>query len=548
MSPASSARARPRIPLFPASILAALAVAACSSGSGSAGSDGAHRPSGPVTAPTPGATSSPDAPGGIACKSTAIDDPPECKLPRLDVNDAAFAPDHTTVVVSAVRDAADGAGAESDEVWDARTGRFVATLARGLEHAGGLAVVWSADAKRAAIAGVGDSKFGYGIFDTATWKPVARDTELVWSFPCALATDPTGKLVAVTTLIGEAWIDDLETGKKRGSVKTNDLRAAGHVCSSIAWGGDGELLGMEGLRVAKGLRAAPRPPGVPEENALVLPAPAGDGVAYLDTKGRLAVFAKHGKKKLQVLSVAPDLAADQGNPNGPVRSFAWSPDGAALVTWDTQGRVRVWDARTGEKRKDLRAGAKPMTDLADPDEERARLTWSPDGRSFAFDGGSGPELWSVEDGTQKLKLDGAPAPKEGGGPIGAARFSPDGALLVIGTGLWDVRTGAYVRTLPPFAAWVDGARFLLLAGVYDETTPLRLMRLSDGAILNIERLGDDEKPVLLAHTDDGVFQGPTDLAGCVGAGKSKPPAPEPRDTLLADFWSGRPVERTCPAP
>jgi hypothetical protein len=74
------------------------------------------------------------------------------------------------------------------------------------------------------------------------------------------------------------------------------------------------------------------------------------------------------------------------------------------------------------------------------------------------------------------------------------------------------------------------------------------MRLPDGAILNIERLGDDEKPVLLAHTDDGVFQGPAELAGCVGTAKSKPPSPEPRATLIADFWSGKPVKRTCPSP
>ncbi len=93
--------------------------------------------------------------------------------------------------------------------------------------------------------------------------------------------------------------------------------------------------------------------------------------------------------------------------------------------------------------------------------------------------------------------------------------------------------------------------------------------MSDGALLSIERLGDDLQPILLAHTEDGVFQGPRHLAGCAlpalpaapaaspssaPATSGAPPAaaprltPERRDTLLADFWAGRPVARTCPTP
>lgn len=480
-------------------------------------------------------------------------DPPACALAARQIHDASFGPDHATVVVVTSRGGGEEGSLESDEIWDARAGRFVATLAKDLEHHGGLETGWSADGKRAAIIGVGDSKFGYGLFDTSTWRAIARDVDVSFAFPCDLAVDPKGARVAVATLIGQAWIDDMTTGKSLGTAGTpTNERAAGHVCNPLTWGGDGETILLEGLRRSKGMRPVPRSPGVAEEILQMTPSPAGAGVAFLDLKGTLTVFEKHGSKPVgKPIAVAPDIPAESAD-RGPVLGFAWTPDASGIATWDALGRVRLWDAKTGSQRKSIQLTVDRLSPGMGPEGEESRLTWSPDGRRFVFDvDATGPELWSLDGVGKRLTTPGDAAP-ESGAP--RAFMSPDGARVLVGTHLFDAKTGALVREVPAYSKWLDGSNYLVLATVYDDTAPLRVMRLSDGAILNIARLGDDDKPVLLPYTEDGVFQGPAALAGCLWLPETPPPAqkkrpsPEPRDTLLADFWAGKPVQRTCPAP
>lgn len=570
----SSSAARRRLPGRIALVgLAALAAATCGCSQCGSPSTGASS-----TGPTSSAGSTPTgsiptAMGAVtACASPAVESPPECKLIHGAVKSPSFSPDGRTVLVAAVRTKPDGTAVESTEVWDGRKGAFVKTLARGLEPHGGLSVVWSPDGSRVAAAGVGDSHFGFRIFDATAWKPL-HEEDSRYEFPCALALDPAGERVAVTTLIGTAAIFDLKTGKRTASLTTNELRAAGHVCSMLEWSGDGKAIQVEGLRETSSLRPVPYRPARPstappaagakpvrDEDLVVMRlAPRGDVVAFLDRKGNVRLFSKHGTVPMRVLPAARDVPAPGDPTFPPVRGVAWSPDARALATWDHTGKIRVWDAEKGDMVRELRAGAKPFEGLPDPEVESARIAWAPDGRSFAFWDGERPELWSLEDGTQKLKNQSTPRPEFPG--MGHLSFSPDGSLLAAGRALHDTKTGAFVRALPTEAAqWLDSGRSLLLAQHYQSDGPLRVLRVSDGALLSIERLGDDASPVLLPHTEDGVFQGPRELAGCAlppalpdaGAGDAgaqpagKRPAPEPRDTLLADFWAGKPVSRTCP--
>lgn len=513
-----------------------------------------------------------------ACTSPAIEDPPACKLARTIAKSPSFAPDGRTLLVSIVRSSPGGTDVESAEVWDGKKGTFVKGLVKDLDPHGYLEAVWSPDGSRLAAAGVFDSHFGFRIFDAATWRPLHEQPDLRYSFPCAIALDPAGERVAMTTLLGVAAIHALKTGKELAELPTSELRAAGHVCSVLEWSGDGKAIQVEGLRDAGTLRPVPyrgartAPAGgkpVRDEDLVdTRLAPRGDMAAYLDRKGNVRLFSKHGTAPFRVIPAGKDVPAPSDPSTPPVRGVSWKPDATALATWDHTGKVRVWDAVKGDLLRELRAGAKPLEGMADPEVESARIVWAPDGRSFAFWDGERPEVWSLDDGAQKLRNEGTPKPEFA--TMGRMSWSPDGSLLAAGRELYDTRSGARARTLPVEAdQWLDSGRFLLLGMGADGGGSVRVLRVSDGAVIALERLGDDASPVLLPRTEDGVFQGPRELAGCAlppapeGAGDAGAPdggagdggtggavgkrvAPEPRETLLSDFWGGKSIARTCP--
>jgi WD40 repeat protein len=539
-------------------LAAALALAGLPLMAAACGQSGPPSPAGSTSATvapaSPGSGTGTGAGPGAACSSPAIQDPPECKLIRATIKGPSFARDGRTALVSVVLPKGDGS-VEQTEVWDAGKGTFVKTLVKDLETHGHVEAAWSPDGRRVAAAGVGDSYFGFRIFDATTWKALHEEDNR-YQFPCDIALDPAGERVAMTTLIGVAAVHDLGTGRKLASLATNETRAAGHRCSTLEWSGDGKALQVEGLREAASLRpvsykpasatGAPAPGGKPvrpEDLVDVRLAPKGDVAAYLDRKGNVRLFSKHGTVPMRVLPSGKDVPAPSDPTFPPVRGLSWRPDALALATWDHTGKVRVWDTEKGEMLRELRAGAKPFEGMMDSEIEAARIRWAPDGRSFAFWDGEHAELWSVEAGAQKLSPDGAPKPETS--TMGQMSFSPDGALLAVGRALYDTKSGKVLRTLPSTAAhWLDSGRFVVLAADPEKDGPLRLLRVADGAVLALERLGDAGSPVLLPHTDDGVFQGPRELAACAA---EKGVAPEPRDSLLADFWAGKPVARTCPA-
>ena len=521
------------------------------------------------------------------CLTQGAPGPLLCGLSRASVVSASFSPGNDvapatgqhgarTVLTSVVRTTEEG-NVESAEVWDPRTGRLIHTLVKDIEHHGGLQTDWAADGRRVAVAGVGDSHFGFRIYDAAGFVPLHEDADIRYQFPCALEIDPSDTRVAVTTLLGTAAIHDLDTGRPLAALETNPMRAAGHVCSVLQWSGDGKAIQVEGLRESTGLRPLPkrttRDPrqSIPSEEELVQAsfAPKGDLAAFLDRKGNVRLFGRNGVVPLRVIAAGRDVPPPADSTAPVVRALSWRPDATALATWDHTGKVRVWDPAKGTLVRELRASGPPPFGLPDPEVEDARLTWSPDGRWVTFWSGERPELWSLDDGTQRLASQSAPKPEIPTLP--SMRFSPDGALLAVDRALWDTRSGALTRQLPaPADHWLDSGKFLSLASDHQHPGPMRILRVSDGALLSIERLGDDLQPVLLARTEDAVFQGPRDLAGCAlpplpatpaappspasaTAGAPPPPAaprltPELRDTLLADFWAGRPVARTCPTP
>ncbi len=156
----------------------------------------------------------------------------------------------------------------------------------------------------------------------------------------------------------------------------------------------------------------------------------------------------------------------EGHTSG-VLSVTLSPDGHTLASGDSDGTIRVWDAKTGERRLTLREHTEGVTSLS----------LSPDGHTLAS--GSWDRtirVWDAETGEHKLTFDGH---KDG---VRSVMFSPDGRMLASGSydhsiQLWDAETGEHKLTFDGHRHYVRSAVFspdgsTLASGSYDRTVRL----------------------------------------------------------------------------
>jgi len=109
---------------------------------------------------------------------------------------------------------------------------------------------------------------------------------------------------------------------------------------------------------------------------------------------------------------------------------AFSPDGHIVLTLNTDGIIRVWDARSGQEIREMSSQAVGQSNLV----------VSPDGRDVAAGNGNTARLWDVTTGEQIQELVGHAE------VITSIAYSPDGYYLVTGSmdgsaRLWDAATG-----------------------------------------------------------------------------------------------------------
>ena len=111
-----------------------------------------------------------------------------------------------------------------------------------------------------------------------------------------------------------------------------------------------------------------------------------------------------------------------------VRTAAWSPDGATLLSGSDDSTVRTWDAATG-------ACTGTLYDHADA---VLACAFSPDGRTFTAGGREGTiKVWDARAPPTAALLMHFPAHSGGtGGGVGALAWHPSGAYL-LSTGLGD---------------------------------------------------------------------------------------------------------------
>jgi WD40 repeat protein len=160
---------------------------------------------------------------------------------------------------------------------------------------------------------------------------------------------------------------------------------------------------------------------------LAVALPGGD-VRFLD-----AATGKERSRLGRRLAFLPTTRALLGLGRGVV----FSPDGRWLAQGGAEGKLRAWDAATGELALEETAHLNLVGQVA----------FSPDGRRLASPGGEGDiRVWDLDGKKPVLRLTGHRS------AVHSVAFSPDGRRLVSGSRdttmrLWDLGTGESVLTL-----------------------------------------------------------------------------------------------------
>jgi WD40 repeat protein len=131
---------------------------------------------------------------------------------------------------------------------------------------------------------------------------------------------------------------------------------------------------------------------------------------------------------------------------GPITDVAFSPDGTRVATtnFGDGGRIRTWDAATGELVRTLR------NQRGDPAQGFFSVEFSPDGTRLAGEDQEDTYIWRVEDGKILARLQ---QPEY----VHQLAFSPDGRQLVTAAfdgsiRMWDVPTGREIRSVLGYTA------------------------------------------------------------------------------------------------
>ena len=181
----------------------------------------------------------------------------------------------------------------------------------------------------------------------------------------------------------------------------------------------------------------------------------GDSDISLAAQLTLAAYRIHPTQELASRLLSTEntaLSSRVSSPSGPatvqVNSVAFSPDGHALASADTNG-ARLWKVPGFAARHPL---GNPFTDSG----TAFSVAFSPDGHTLASGGSGTVQLWDLTDPAQPRPLVQLGQPQTGAvaAPVDSVAFSPDSPTLASGSldgtiRLWDLTDPAHPRPLGP---------------------------------------------------------------------------------------------------
>jgi len=200
---------------------------------------------------------------------------------------------------------------------------------------------------------------------------------------------------------------------------------------------------------------------------------AGDsGLFIVDTTTRLVTAAYRSDLPIDRIAIAPDgriatlaiagtitvhdaatgAVIAQGHDDGALWSIAIAPDGASLVTTGNDGRVKLWDARTGDRLRGDDFDAFPWYSLDDghPSIRKSSVAViSGDGEGVVSGGARQVLLWSMPDGRPLAAFNAEPYGVSG--LIEHVAVAPDRSWVAGSSDrkiyVWNTETGELTTTL-----------------------------------------------------------------------------------------------------
>jgi WD40 repeat protein len=367
---------------------------------------------------------------------------PELRVLRGNLPDAfntvAFAPDGGRL--------ASGDIAGTVRIWDAATGRELATL-RGPQSEVG-SVAFAPDGRTLA-SGYGDGTAR--LWDTATWRGLATlhaQEGPVWT----VAYAPDGRTL-------------------------------------VSGGNDGMVL----WDAAAGRELATL--GAPQGEVLTV-AFAPDGRTLASSGGGPTRRSRRSDGTVQLWNLASRcLTVTLRGHHGSVYSVAFAPDGRSLASGGSDGTVRIWDRASGRETRAFQGHQGAARSVA----------FAPDGTGLASGGADGTvRIWGLATDRETVALHGQE------GEVWTVRFAPDGRTLASGGSdgsvrLWDTTSRPETRTFQGHrgaarsVAFAPDGRWLASAG---EDKTVRIWDTTSAREMNTLR-GHQGELSTVAFASDG---------------------------------------------
>lgn len=315
---------------------------------------------------------------------------------------------------------------------------------------GVFSVVFSSDSKMVAAGGMGRT---ISLWDAATGEELRR-FPFHRGQPARVAISPDGKVLAsVSPANSLVCLYDANTGKELRLLQGHQ---SGVCCVAFSPNGkflaSGDNKGTVRLWDATVRNLPIRPPGQPDEELRHVSGDWGElhSMTFSPDSGLLAFAGEDGKIRLWNARTGDEMRRLNGHPKA-IYSLSFSPDGKFLASAGLDKTIRLWATATGEQ---VRVVGENL-DLV------SCVTFSPDGRLLAS---------AHRDGTLAVcdPHTGRVIRRWQGHAFAATSvaFSPDGKRLVSGAAwdssvrLWDVTTGTELHAFDAHRASVDLVRWL----------------------------------------------------------------------------------------